>query len=57
MRVSFTAYNLFYKPCPPYAIKIRCTACGVVIVTRKPMAEKLQACPKCKASPFSYSAV
>lgn len=42
---------------PADAIKIRCAACGVVIVTRKPLAEKLQACPKCKASPFSFSAV
>lgn len=40
---------------PADAIKIRCAACGVVIVTRQATAEKLQACPKCKAAPFSYS--
>jgi hypothetical protein len=37
---------------PADAIKIKCESCGVVIVTRKPLAEKLQACPKCKATPF-----
>lgn len=40
---------------PADAIKAKCAACGVVIVTRKAMLEKLAACPKCKATPFSYS--
>ncbi len=39
---------------PADAIKAKCAACGVVIVTRKAMLEKLAACPKCKAAPFSY---
>ncbi len=39
---------------PPDAIKAKCAACGVVIVTRKAMLEKLAACPKCKATPFNH---
>jgi hypothetical protein len=40
---------------PADAIKAKCNACGVVIVTRKAMLEKLTACPKCKATPFQHT--